>query len=139
MMLLAHIWCDPHKTFPFVPWAMYTARQPDPPVYFEYVGICADGREVQIPTHRVFRSQGRVISWRLSSQWRLMHSAKGATNRKLRQRYHSLLTATVKRFNEQHPDTEVHRVRVVQCTMPKPAPGRTLEVTRRPLQEFLVR
>ena len=140
LMLLAQIWGDPQKTFPFIPWAMYSAREPDPPLYFEYVGICGDGREVQIPTERVFRSQKRRIAWQLHSRWRLMDSAKDEAQRAaLLRRYQSLLTAVVKRFNEQHPDTEVERVRLVQCAMPRPAPGRKLDVTRVPLQEFTIR
>jgi hypothetical protein len=140
LILLSQIWSDPRKTFPFIHWGMYTASQTDPPLYFEYVGICEDGREVQIRLERVFRSQGRTVPWRLRGWWRGMHSAEGATkNEYLSRKYHALLTATVKRFNQQHPDTEVRRVRVVKCTLPRPAPGRELEVTRLSLEEFIIR
>lgn len=139
LMLVSQMWSSPQKTFPFIPWAMYTRRLPEPPTFFEYVGICEDGREIEIPVVRVFRSQHRTVAFRLHGRWRKMQSAEDeATRDHLRQRYETLLMAMVKRFNQKHPETTVQKVRVVRCTMPRPSPGRQLEVTRQPFREYVV-
>jgi hypothetical protein len=139
MMVVAQIWSQPLKSFPMVAWDMYSESSP-PPFYYEYVGICADGREIEFPAGSVFRSQHRTALFKLNELWWKMNSTTDqAEYEQLSQRYHSLLTALVKRFNEQHPETQVQLVRLIECTMPKPAPGRKLNVTRWVQQEFTVR
>ena len=139
MMVVAQIWSQPKKSFPMVAWDMYSEVFP-PPIYYEYVGICEDGREIEFPAGSIFRSQHRTAPFRLNALWWQMNSTRDqAEYEQLSQQYHSLLSALVKRFNEKHPETEVKRVRLVKCTMPRPAPGRELIVTRRLQQEFTIR
>ena len=139
MMVVAQIWNQPKKSFPIIRWNMYTKCLP-PPLYHEYVGICEDGREIEFPAGRIFRSQHRTAPMRLHALWRKMNYTTDETYyEQLSQQYHSLLTALVKRFNEQNPETRVQRVRVVECWMPKPTPGRKLEIIREDQEEFTIR
>ena len=139
LMLVAQIWTQPQKSFPMVAWDMYTENIATS-AYFEYVGICEDGREVEFPVGRIFRSQHRTAMFKLNSLWWQMNSSTDdAQYQQNSERFHALLKALVMRFNEQHPDTQVSSVQIVACTMPKPAPGRKLNVTRRIQREFIVR
>jgi len=127
----------PQQTFPFIPWNMYHGRFLGPPRYLEYIGVCRDDHEVEIPIGEVFASQHRTVLWRLQMLWKQMEIEP---DQSIRERdaalYRSLLNAIVVRFNKQRPDTCVIRVRVFECTMPRPAPGVKLEVTRRLLSEY---
>jgi len=139
LMVVTQLWGQPLKSFPLNPWTMYAKSLHVPPSYIDYIGICADGREVEIPAGRVFRSHHRTVQWRLHGRLASMHYAEEETVRvEQREQFRSLLTAMIKRFNEQHPDTEVQRVRVILCTMPRPAPGLKLDVTRRPVFEYTI-
>ena len=137
VLLITQVVNRNRRTFPFIPWQMYSMSLPDPPVFFEYHGTCADGREVIIDTQNVFRSQGRAVRIRLRRQWIAMeHAAEDARRSELNREFRALLTATVSRFNEQHPESRVRSVRLVRCSMPRPSLGRELPVARRSVAEF---
>lgn len=139
VILVTQVLGQTQNTFPFIAWSMYTEQMPDPPTYFEYVGVRDDGAEVVIPAARLFRAQRRNILWQLEGRWRRSQSAVDPDQREqLTQKFDSLLTALVDRFNAQQADDPVRRVRVVQCTLPRPAPGRKLNVTRRVLKEHTI-
>lgn len=139
ILVIAQLHERPRQTFPFLPWNMYHGRFPDPPQYLEYVGVCQDGREVVIPVGQVFTSQHRTVLWRLQS---LRNQMEAEIDQAKRQdhadQFHRLLQAIVARFREQHPDADVTRIRVIRCTMPRPAPGLELDVTRHTLGEYPV-
>lgn len=127
------------ETFPFIPWNMYHMRFPQPPQYLEFIGVCPDGREVVIPVCRLFYSQLQTVFWRLQILWNQMEAAPDQSTRQMySDQFRSILLAIVSRFNQQHSDTNVIRVRVIHCTMPRPKPGLKLEVTRRLLTEYLI-
>ena len=137
ILFVAQIRDRPQQTFPFIPWNMYHGRFHEPPWYLEFVGICPDGREVLIPVGQVFSSQHRTLLWRLQNVWNQMEAAKDeSTPEQHADQFRSLLMALVARFNDQHPETDLKRVRVIECTMPRPAPGLKLEVTRRLYKEY---
>jgi hypothetical protein len=137
LLLATQIVSKPRGTFPFIPWMMYSERLAEPPPYLEYVGICGDGREVVIPAAYVFRSLHRTVYWRLWELWEASQSAEGDERRaELERKFRSLLAALVERFNAQNPQIDVQRVRLVECTLPRPAPGRRVEAIRRPLIEI---
>lgn len=139
ILLVTQLKDRPQETFPFIPWNMYHGRFTEPPQYLEYIGVCPDGREVKIPVGQVFASQHRTVLWHLHS---LSNQIEAETSESIRQkhidRFRSLLVAVVARFNEQHPGTDVIRVQVIQCSMPRPTPGLFLEVTRRMLREYFI-
>jgi hypothetical protein len=137
ILLVAQIKDRPQQTFPFFPWNMYHGRFREPPQYLEYIGVCADGREVFIPMARVFSSQHRTAYWRLQNLWKEMEAAKDESKRQQHaDQFRLLLMAMVARFNDQHPGTDIMSVRVIQCSMPRPAPGLKLEVTRHLYKEY---
>lgn len=137
ILLFTQLKDRPQQTFPFIPWNMYHGRYPKPPKYLEYIGICSDGHELVIPIGGVFASQHRTVLWRLDMLWKQIEDEPIESIReKNDELYKSLLKAIVLRYNEQHPDTVVIRVRVNECTMPRPAPGIKLEVSRRLLNEY---
>ena len=127
----AQLWSNAQQTFPFIPWAMYAGQRPHPPTWYEYLGICEDGREVEIRAARVFRTQKRTIPWLLMSKcWAMDQADSEAERMRLDREYGRLLRSLVRRFNATNPGADVVRVRVVECRMPRPAPGRELPVTR---------
>jgi hypothetical protein len=129
----------PHESFPLIPWNMYNMRFSGNPQYLEYVGICADGKEVIIPVGTVFHSQERAVLWRLHMLWKQMDaSASDAELQQLTDQFQMVLKSVVTRFNQQHPATDVVRVRVMECSLPQPAPGRKLDVTRQMLKEYVL-
>ena len=137
VLLIAQVINKTRRTFPFIAWQMYSTSQPDAPVFFEYIGTCADGRELAIDTQDVFRSQGRAVRIRLRRQWiGIKNAVEDARRSELDREFRALLTATISRFNEQHPESRVRSVRLVRCSMPRPSPGRELPVTRRSVAEF---
>lgn len=140
LMVTVQVLNQRQNTFPVIAWAMYTKQMSGPPCYYEYIGICEDGREVVVPSMHVFRSQHRTMPWRLEDRMSKLDAAETDTERvERRHAYQSLLSAMVKRFDQQHPELEIQRVRIVRCTMPRPKPGLKLDVTRVALCEYAVR
>lgn len=137
VLVIAQIRERPTQTFPFLPWNMYQGRFTEPPEYLEYIGICPDGREVNIPVCQVFLSQPHTVLWKLQLLWKQMHSAtENISSTRHAEQFRSLLFAVVSRFKYQHPETDITRVRVIQCNLPRPVPGLKLDVKRHVLAEY---
>jgi len=139
LMIVTQLIDRPWRTFPFIPWAMYSKNRPEPPQFFEYVGTCEDGREIRIPVGRVFRAQHRTVNWRLKWLWmKFQATTDEARREKMVRDMRVLLTAVVKRYHEQQPEARVRHVKMILCTRPRPEPGLELEVTRRVFREFVI-
>lgn len=137
ILFVAQIKDRPQQTFPFLPWNMYHGRFREPLQYLEFVGVCPDGHEVVINAGKVFASQQRTVLWHLQDLSKQMETAKNEAAQQLyAEQFQSYLVAMVKRFNDQHPGTDVTRVRAIQCTIPRPAPGLKLETIRQLLKEY---
>ena len=131
ILTAAQLWSNAQQTFPFIPWAMYAGQRPHPPTWYEYLGIREDGREVEIRAARVFRTQNRTIPWLLMRKcWEMEQAGTEAERMRLSREHGRLLRSLVRRYNDTNPGADVVRVRVVECRMPRPAPGRELPVTR---------
>jgi hypothetical protein len=139
LIVVGQLWRQPQKTFPFVSWAMYSYRAVEPPKYYEFIGIGEGGREILIPANAVFLTQHRTLVWRMMAAWSKSQSAEDEERREFyAERYRASLSAMVRRFNEQEPDAHVKRVRVIEHTMPRPAPGLKLEVSSKVQAEFVI-
>ncbi len=137
ILLIAQIRDRPQQTFPFIPWNMYNGRFREPPCYLEFVGVQPNGREITIPAGQVFSSQQRAVLWRLQLLRHKMETARDASMRQQSAaQFQALLLAVIRRYREQHPHTALVRLKVIQCTLPRPAPGLKLDVTRRLCHEY---
>ena len=71
--------------------------------------------------------------------WKQMDASNSdAELQQLTEQFHMVLKSVVARFKQQHPATDVVRVRVMQCSLPQPAPGRKLDITRQLLKEYVL-
>jgi hypothetical protein len=137
LLIVGQLWSQPQRTFPFVSWAMYSFQAVEPPKYYEFIGIDEGGGEIFIPANAVFLTQHRTLVWRMTTAWSNMQAAEDEEQREsYAERYRASLSAMVRRFNEQEPDAHVKRVRVIERTMPRPAPGLKLEVSSKVQAEF---
>ncbi|MGI9242309.1 MAG: hypothetical protein ACR2RV_16040 [Verrucomicrobiales bacterium] len=129
----------PVDTFPAVQWSMYTRQWPGQPTFYEFVGIREDGSEFVLPAYHAFRTQRRAIPWQAIRTWHQMRRAKDDPSRdRLEEELRQLLTSLVRRSSgaDRAPGRGVRTVRLVECTMPRPSPGRELGTTRRNLAEI---
>ena len=129
----------PSDTFPAVQWSMYTRQWPGQPTFFEFVGVREDGGEFVLPAYRAFRTQRRAVPWQAVRTWyKLQRTEDDASREQLEEDLRLLLKSLVKRSKGQNsaPGHQVTGVRIVQCTMPRPSPGRELSTTRRILAEI---
>jgi hypothetical protein len=131
----------PQDTFPAVRWAMYTRQWPGQPTFYEFVGVREDGSEFVLPAYRAFRTQRRAIPWQAIRTWHKMRFAADDSSREqLEEKLRLLLTSLVRRSSEKDsaPGSKVRSVRLVECTMPRPSPGRELSTSRRNLAEITI-
>lgn len=136
ILLVAQLRDRPDDTWPFLPWNMYRSRF-EAPQYLEVRGITHDGRDMEIPVGEVYQSQSRTTLWRLQLLSHLMDNNHCEVKRLQRsEQFRTLLLATVGRFMDQHPGTLVQKVQVKRCTLPRPGPGRKLEISRKMYLEY---
>jgi hypothetical protein len=129
----------PGRTFPFVAWSMYTNSRTEPHHFFEFIGICENGREVTIPSNHLFPSQISAVPWAVFFRWKRKQIEQDELTRtELEQDIRLLLTAIATRFNGIQPKNAVNRIRIVECTVPLPAPGSKVEISRQVVGEFPV-
>ncbi|HQR08605.1 MAG TPA: hypothetical protein PLN21_17400 [Gemmatales bacterium] len=137
ILLVTQLLSRPQQTFPFIAWNMYSGRFAEPTQYLEYIGVGPDNQEMVIPIGKLFAAQHRTMFWHLNH---LLKKVEAEPNQLIRKKYadqhQALLDVYMARFNELYPEKAVSRVRVIECTLSRPAPGVKLEVTRRLIGEY---
>ncbi|MCP4795565.1 MAG: hypothetical protein GY885_05335 [Phycisphaeraceae bacterium] len=119
LLIVGQLVADGRRTYPFVPWAMYSTPARKAPIFLECHGVLADGEEVVIPAARMFKS----LSVRIVRTWlKLAEAAVAETDPEAKaeswRKFDGLVESMALEYNRKNPGPPVVEAIVWQIMIP---------------------
>lgn len=140
LLLAGHLAGRDRRTFPFVPWRMYSQVVEEYPTHYAYLGKSRNGKTVRLVPPRVpLTLYKHGILRKLETQVESIRVEEDSAQRAtLISQHEATLAAVAHLYNRKHREDPIQKITVSECTIPLNTYDGEASIKRQYLWEIMV-